>query len=85
MDRSFLDECLDNEHGRTIVSHVISMSNDLELNIIAEGVETKEMADFLYDNGCDVSQGYYFSKPLPIEDFEALWMHSDNNRKFEEV
>ena len=49
------------------------MSNDLGLDIIAEGVETREQADFLYDNGCDVSQGYYFSKPITIEEFETKW------------
>lgn len=73
MDRLFLDECLENEHGKTIVSHVISMSGDLGLDIIAEGVETKDQADFLYDNGCQTSQGFYFSKPVPIEEFERLW------------
>lgn len=77
MDRFFLDKCLENENGKTIVSHVISMTNDLGLDIVAEGVETKEMADFLYDNGCDVSQGYYFSKPIPVKEFEELW----ENRK----
>ena len=73
IDRSFLDECLENIHGKKIVSHVIAMSNDLGLDIIAEGVETREQADFLYDNGCDVSQGYYFSKPITIEEFETKW------------
>lgn len=73
MDRFFLDECLENDQGQTIVSHVISMSNDLGLDIIAEGVETKEQADFLYDNGCEVSQGYYFSKPITVEEFERIW------------
>lgn len=72
MDRFFLDECLDSEQGKTIVSHVISMTNDLGLNIVAEGVETRDMADFLYDNGCAVSQGYYFSKPVSVEEFEKL-------------
>lgn len=73
MDRLFLDTCFENKNGQTIVSHVISMSNDLGLDVIAEGVETKEQADFLYDHGCPVSQGYYFSKPIPVSEFEALW------------
>ena len=73
MDRLFLDTCFENKNGQTIVSHVISMSNDLGLDVIAEGVETKEQADFLYDHGCPVSQGYYFSKPVPVSEFEALW------------
>jgi len=73
MDRLFLDTCFENKNGQTIVSHVISMSNDLGLDVIAEGVETKEQADFLYDHGCPVSQGYYFSKPVSISAFETLW------------
>lgn len=73
MDRFFLDTCFENKNGQTIVSHVISMSNDLGLDVVAEGVETKEQADFLFDHGCPVSQGYYFSKPVPVEEFEVLW------------
>lgn len=73
MDRFFLVECMESEYGKIIVSHVISMSSDLGLDVIAEGVETKEMADFLYTQGCEVSQGYYFSKPVSIPEFEELW------------
>lgn len=72
IDRSFLNECMDNKNGKIVVSHVIAMSGDLGMEIIAEGVETKDMADFLYDNGCKISQGYYFSKPVPVEEFERL-------------
>lgn len=78
MDRLFLDTCFENKNGQTIVSHVISMSNDLGLDVIAEGVETKEQADFLYDHGCPVSQGYYFSKPVSVSEFEALWNPSSH-------
>lgn len=78
MDRFFLDQCLENEQGKTIVSHVISMSSDLGLDIIAEGVETKEQADFLYDNGCEVSQGYYFSRPISVEEFDKLLEVNEN-------
>ncbi len=73
MDRLFLVECLENNNGRTIISHVISMSRELGLGLVAEGVETKEVADFLYDNGCKVSQGFYFSKPISVPDFEKLY------------
>lgn len=72
MDRAFLDECLENDNGKTIVSCVISMANELGLNLVAEGVETKDVADFLYDKGCEVLQGFYFSKPIPIDLFEKL-------------
>ena len=72
MDRLFLDECLESENGKTIVSYVISMATDLGLGVIAEGVETRDVADFLYENGCDVLQGFFFSKPVPVEVFEKL-------------
>ncbi|MGN0435595.1 MAG: EAL domain-containing protein [Wujia sp.] len=77
IDRSFLNECMDNQNGKIVVSHVIAMSGDLGMDIIAEGVETKDMADFLYDNGCKISQGYYFSKPIPVEEFEKLVFGED--------
>ncbi|HQS38304.1 MAG TPA: EAL domain-containing protein [Methylotenera sp.] len=48
------------------------MSHSLGLKVIAEGVETAEQLEFLIANSCDHYQGYYFSKPLPIADFEAL-------------
>lgn len=72
MDRFFLDECLENDNGRTIVSYVISMANDLGLEVVAEGVETRDVADFLCERGCDVLQGFYFSKPVPLDVFEKL-------------
>lgn len=44
----------------------------MDLKVIAEGVETKERADFLKNYGCDYFQGYYFAKPMPQEEFETL-------------
>lgn len=73
MDRSFLGKCLDDDHGRKLVSHIISMSNDLGLEVVAEGVETKDVADFLCENGCNISQGYYFSRPVSVEEFQRIW------------
>lgn len=84
MDRLFLDECLENEHGKMIVSHVISMSGDLGLDIIAEGVETREQADFLYDHGCQTAQGFYFSRPVPVAEFEKMWVSQENGNEKKE-
>ena len=84
MDRLFLDECLENEHGKMIVSHVISMSGDLGLDIIAEGVETREQADFLYDHGCQTAQGFYFSRPVPVAEFEKMWVSQENGNERKE-
>ena len=49
------------------------MSNDIGLDIIAEGVETKDQAEFLYSCGCDAAQGFYYSKPVPCEMFDNIF------------
>jgi EAL domain-containing protein (putative c-di-GMP-specific phosphodiesterase class I)/GGDEF domain-containing protein len=72
MDKEFLSEFLYNPRGQKIISHTISMVKDINLDIIAEGVETKEQAEFLRKNGCDVIQGYYFAKPMNLDSFEEL-------------
>jgi len=58
--------------GGTILSSVVRMVNWLQLPVIAEGVETQEQADFLKSIGCDCIQGYFYSKPLPEAEFDAL-------------
>lgn len=73
LDIRFLSETeYDAARGGNILSAVIRMSHSLNLPVIAEGVETMEQADFLKNLGCKMMQGYYFSRPLPIEEFEAL-------------
>ena len=52
------------------------MINELGIDMIAEGVETKEQADFLKENGCMYAQGYYYYKPMPIEEFAKLLENS---------
>lgn len=70
IDRSFLSEFMESTRGRKIISHTISMSQDIGLDIIAEGVETYEQAQFLKNCGCDSAQGFYYSKPIPAEEFD---------------
>lgn len=72
LDRAFLSEFLHNKRGQKIIRHTISMIKDIDLGIVAEGVETLEQADYLRKSGCDVLQGFYFSKPLSLEEFENL-------------
>ena len=62
----------DSAKGRVILRYVIGMAKELQLPIIAEGVETKEQADMLMDYGCREMQGYYFSRPVPAEAYEKL-------------
>lgn len=70
IDRAFLGEFMDSDRGRKIIEHTISMSHDIGLDIIAEGVETIEQADFLSSCGCDSAQGFYYSKPLSAKEFD---------------
>ena len=57
---------------KSITKMIINLAKMLDVTTVAEGVETAEQCEFLKENGCDVVQGYYFSKPLPLADFEAL-------------
>lgn len=69
IDRHFLEEFMDSDRGRKIIEHTISMSKDIGLGIIAEGVETSDQASFLSSCGCDSAQGFFYSKPIPAEEF----------------
>jgi EAL domain-containing protein (putative c-di-GMP-specific phosphodiesterase class I) len=71
IDREFLSSFLNDERGKKIISHTISMSKDVGLGLIAEGVETLEQAKFLESCGCDTAQGYYYAKPMPVQDAES--------------
>jgi len=73
LDLHFLTASGDLEKSRTIVSCMIQMVNLLGMEFIAEGVETLEQADFLISKGCTAMQGYYFYKPMPASDFEAIF------------
>lgn len=72
IDQSFVRDISTNVSDATIVRTIIAMANSLSLNIIAEGVETKEQKARLEEEGCKHFQGYLFSKPIPIKAFHAL-------------
>lgn len=72
IDRSFVSEVPDNRDGAAIVEAIIAMAHSMGLHIIAEGVETAEQLEFLQMRKCSEIQGYYFSHPLPAEQFEQL-------------
>lgn len=71
IDQSFVRDITTDPNDAVIVKTIISMSGALGLNVIAEGVETQAQRDFLEAHGCHVFQGYWFSKPLPLAEFEA--------------
>ena len=72
IDRSFVRDIATDSSDRAIVCTIISIASTLDINVIAEGVETDKQRQFLLDNGCSNYQGYLFSKPLPIGEFESL-------------
>lgn len=72
LDMKFLANNQKNEREGNILHSITRMARWLDLNIIAEGVEEKEQADYLNTIGCEVIQGYYYSKPLPVEQYETL-------------
>jgi EAL domain-containing protein (putative c-di-GMP-specific phosphodiesterase class I) len=61
---------LENKKTQIIINAIIKMTKELKIKCVAEGIETKEQLEFLKKINCDEIQGYYFSKPMPIEDFE---------------
>lgn len=72
IDQSFVRDIMVDNNDASIVNTIIALGATLELEVLAEGVETEEQMVFLLDHGCQVFQGYLFSKPLPIDAFESL-------------
>lgn len=72
IDKSFISQ-LDDEQQALLVKSIIEISRNMQLSIVAEGVEEQYQKDFLEELDCDLYQGYYFYKPLDQEDFEALF------------
>ena len=72
MDKSFVptgDKNV-NMSDNKMFEHVISLAHDIGLECVIEGVETKEQLEILKKNKCKIVQGYYFDRPLPLEEFE---------------
>lgn len=76
LDKSFIDGLLTNDKDETIISVITGLSKELGIQIIAKGVESQEQIDALKQIGCYVIQGYFYSKPLDISDFEEyIFLH----------
>lgn len=73
IDKSFLNYTGEmNEKDEILIRDVVDLGKDMKMQIIVEGVETLEQSDFLEGIGCDIAQGYYYGRPMPVAEFEAL-------------
>ncbi|MEG1478275.1 MAG: EAL domain-containing protein, partial [Clostridiales bacterium] len=72
LDKSFLDDSVNNQRSESIIRNIISMTKGLGIATVAEGVEDAAQANLLRSAGCDIVQGFYFSKPITIEEFEKI-------------
>ncbi|MEG1416613.1 MAG: EAL domain-containing protein, partial [Clostridium sp.] len=70
LDREFLSENFNTDRGKIILSSIVSMTKKLNIQIVSEGIETLSQANYMRSIGCDLAQGYYFDKPMLIEEFE---------------
>jgi len=69
IDKEFLKLSSDNIKGKKVIKNVINMCRDLKLEVVSEGIETMEQVDFVTSAGCEIAQGFYYSKPLPVDKF----------------
>lgn len=72
LDMGFFRKSENEERGRKIIGLIVEMAKELQLVTVAEGVEKPDQAKFLDRMGCDIIQGYLYSRPMPVKDFEAL-------------
>lgn len=70
MDRSFILNVVENKRSASLARNILQLGQDLDMAVLAEGVETQEQFQFLLDHGCDEFQGFLFGRPVPREDFD---------------
>lgn len=73
IDRSFIQELLTNNHDRAIVRAILTLTQELNVRVVAEGVETEALAQQVWEMGCRYLQGYWFSRPLPDSDIQPYF------------
>ncbi len=76
LDRGLIAEVVQNPISRTLVGDIIQICQEFHMACVVEGVETGEQAAALLEMGCDLAQGFYFDRPLPIQEFERKYLHT---------
>lgn len=69
IDKGFIQESTYDFKGKKVLRNVIAMCKDLKLDVVTEGVEVKAQVDYIVSCGCQIAQGYYYSKPMPVDEF----------------
>ncbi|MBO6849376.1 MAG: EAL domain-containing protein, partial [Marinobacter sp.] len=77
IDKSFVQDVMKEQEDASLVKAIINMAHSLGLSVIAEGVEEEAQTHFLQQQGCDYSQGYFYSRPVPHADFEK-WLRTNH-------
>jgi EAL domain-containing protein (putative c-di-GMP-specific phosphodiesterase class I) len=80
IDKSFVLHMAENQQDRKIVQSIIDLAHNLEMSVVAEGIENQQTLDMLIGMGCDYGQGFYIGRPMPIGEMPR-WMEAGNWRK----
>lgn len=72
LDRRFFQH-VDHPKTKAVVKCIVNLAEQIDSHVVAEGIETREQLEFLKQTGCRMAQGYYYSKPLPVPEFERDW------------
>ncbi len=79
IDRSFVKELPESTDASAIVSAILALAKVLNLKTVAEGVETQQQKAFLQNTTCNAVQGFYYSKPMPVNEFQQYWQQTNNH------
>lgn len=83
LDREFLQLSADTSRGKKVIRNILNMCRDLKLDVVTEGIETVEQADFIKSCGCPIVQGFLYSKPIPLDEFkEYAHEHMQNPKEY---
>jgi diguanylate cyclase (GGDEF)-like protein len=74
LDMRFLSKGVDEERGKKVLKMTVQLIKELNMTAVAEGVETQDEVEYLREIGCDMFQGFYFSRPIPVADFEQKYL-----------
>ena len=75
LDREFLSEQSTSPKGKVVVESIIRLARELSITTVAEGIENERQLEFLRSISCDIGQGFYFARPMPVEAFENKVLH----------